>query len=199
MIWNLNCLSCIHYKQEKFDLDEKGLLEALDYYIQYEKEETQSNKLGISILYFNLANCYYSSGNYKKAEKYAMKCYSLRKELFNTDRDDLENYMLYNLCLCGQIYRELNQYEKSEEYFKAALSLADKLYDICPDAYEDTQAEVFVEYAKLLMLTNRIDEANNYCSRAVESYHKLIKIAPQKYKKVNLEANELYLDILKKM
>ena len=86
-----------------------------------------------------------------------------------------------------------------EEYFKASLSFADKLYNICPDAFEDAQAKVFVGYAKLLMRTNRIDEANDYCSRAVKSYCKLIKIAPQKYKKDNLEANELYLYILKRI
>lgn len=199
LAWIFNCLGCTHFMQEKYNLAEKELFEALDYYIQYEKVETQFNKLDFSKLYHNLAECYYRSGDYVKAEVYAIECYSRREELFNTDRDDLDIYMLDILWICGQVYRELNQYEKSEEYFKASLSFADKLYNICPDAFEDAQAKVFVGYAKLLMRTNRIDEANDYCSRAVKSYCKLIKIAPQKYKKDNLEANELYLYILKRI
>ena len=197
--WAGNCFGYLHFEEGDYETAEKDLLSTLENYRGSKNENHPANKVEVSALYFNLANLYYHWGRFNYAEKYATICYCKRSEVYCSEREDLDNYMLGVFCLCGQIYRELNQYKKSEEYFKKALAFADKLYNICPDAFEDAQAKAFVEYAKLLMRTNRIDEANDYCSRAVESYRKLIKIAPKKYKKNNLEANELYLDILKGM
>lgn len=196
--WILNLCGCIQFMQENYGEAERNLLEGLE--IQKNScGDGNKDALEVSVFYHNLAECNYRRGDLKEAEEHCKMSYALRKELYGSDREGIDLYMA-NICyLYGEILREQGRYDESLVMFEKAMEISRNLYEICPDAFEGFIACICKGYAKLLVKMQNFEGARPFCEEAVLLYQKLIGIAREKYKEDAIEANEVYMQILRQI